>query len=82
MTETQHKPLSSGSKWLRWEPHVHAPGTIFNDQFKGDWASYLTALENASPPIRALAVTDYYLLETYSSVLAEKANGRLIRLRH
>lgn len=77
MTETRQYPLNSGSNWLRWEPHVHAPGTIFNDQFKGDWPNYLDALETAEPPIKALAVTDYYLLDTYRMVCAEKINGRL-----
>jgi hypothetical protein len=27
--------ISAGSLWRRWEPHVHAPRTIFNNQFKG-----------------------------------------------
>lgn len=70
-------PLNSGSRWLRWEPHVHAPGTLFNDQFKGNWDEYLKALEMASPPISAIAVTDYYLLDTYRSVMDYKAQGRL-----
>ena len=26
---------NSGARWHRWEPHVHAPGTILNDQFAG-----------------------------------------------
>lgn len=69
--------LNAGASWQRWEPHVHAPGTIFNDQFKGDWANYLEALENAEPPIKVIAVTDYYLLDTYQKVCAEKATGRL-----
>lgn len=69
--------LSSGSRWLRWEPHVHAPGTLFNDQFKDDWDGYLKALENAAPKISAIAVTDYYLLNTYRQVLEYKRAGRL-----
>lgn len=69
--------LSSGSTWLRWEPHIHAPGTNFNDQFKGNWDGYLTALQNSTPPIKALAVTDYYLLDTYRKVLTAKADGHL-----
>lgn len=77
MEASGEQPLNSGSNWLRWEPHVHAPGTIFNDQFKGDWESYLAALEAADPPIRAIAVTDYYLLDTYRNVCAEKKKGRL-----
>lgn len=59
---------------------MHAPGTVFNDQFKGPdrWDRYLAALEQASPAIEALAVTDYYATDTYEILAAEKAkNGRL-----
>jgi hypothetical protein len=50
--------------WHRWEPHIHAPGTVLNDQFKGadPWGDYLTALESRTPVIRALGITDYYSL--------------------
>ncbi len=72
--------LNAGSRWHRWEPHIHAPGTVFNDQFRGPtaWADYLTSLEQATPLIRAIAVTDYYCADTYRNVLREKRdNGRL-----
>ena len=65
--------LNSGSHWLRWDPHIHAPGTVINDQFKGDWEGYIKSLEEAVPTVRAIGVTDYYSLETYQKVLAEKA---------
>jgi hypothetical protein len=65
-------PIGPGSLWQRWDPHVHAPGTIFNDQFKGDWNAYFDALEAANPPIRALGITDYYGLETYQQLLARR----------
>lgn len=70
---------NKGSEWRRWEPHIHAPGTVMNDQFKGPtaWEDYLTALENAAPKIKALGVTDYYLTHTYEKVLAAKRSGRL-----
>jgi hypothetical protein len=69
----------AGSLWHRWEPHVHAPGTVLNDQFggAGSWDDYLTALEVATPSIRALGITDYYNLETYNHVLSEKLIDRL-----
>jgi hypothetical protein len=70
--QAEPKPLSSGSRWLRWDPHVHAPGTLLNDQFKGDWEGYLKALEESSPPIRAIGVTDYYLLDTYRQLVEHK----------
>ena len=72
-------PSYPGSKWHRWDPHIHAPGTVLNDQFKGNdaWNKYLAALESASPLIRALGVTDYYVLDTYERVLEFKNAGRL-----
>jgi hypothetical protein len=71
--------LSRGSEWRRWEPHIHAPGTVMNNQFSGPnaWGDYLTALEQATPVIEAIAVTDYYVTDTYEEVLRHKAAGRL-----
>ncbi len=70
--------LSRGSEWRRWEPHIHAPGTVMNNQFSGPtaWSDYLTALERAMPVIEAIAVTDYYVTDTYEEVLKHKAVGR------
>lgn len=75
--------LSRGSEWRRWEPHIHAPGTAMNNQFSGPraWEDYLTALEQASPVIEAIAVTDYYVTDTYEEVLRQRDAGRLPRAR-
>ena len=71
--------LSRGSEWRRWEPHIHAPGTVMNNQFSGPtaWNDYLAALEQATPVIEAIAVTDYYVTDTYEEVLRHRAGGRL-----
>ena len=71
--------IARGSEWRRWEPHIHAPGTILNNQFGGDdpWNCYLTTLETMSPKIEAIAVTDYYVTDTYEEALRRKATGRL-----
>ena len=71
--------MNRGSEWRRWEPHIHAPGTTMNNQFGGPnaWEEYLTALEKASPTIEAIAVTDYYVTDTYEEVLRFQATGRL-----
>jgi hypothetical protein len=78
---TSSPAVNSGSRWLRWEPHIHAPGTVLNNQFKEAtaWEGYLGALETAAPPIRALGVTDYYSTDTYEQLLDHKASGRLTR---
>jgi hypothetical protein len=50
-----------------------------NNQFSGPnaWGDYLTALEQARPVIEAVAVTDYYVTDTYKEVVRHKAAGRL-----
>lgn len=76
--EDSLRSLYAGSSWLRWEPHIHAPGTVLNDQFKPtEFDDYLTKLEAATPTIRALGVTDYYNLDCYERVSAAKKTGRL-----
>lgn len=71
--------ISRGSEWHRWEPHIHAPGTILNNQFGSSdpWNAYLTTLEELTPTIQAIAVTDYYVTETYEEFLKHKSAGRL-----
>jgi energy-coupling factor transporter ATP-binding protein EcfA2 len=66
-----------GSVWHRWDPHLHAPGTLLSDQFKGDWDAYLSKIEKSEPRIVALGVTDYFCIETYKEVRKRKAAGRL-----
>lgn len=72
-------PFNSGSKWLRWEPHIHTPGTVLNDQFgaSNPWEEYLTKIEDATPEIKALGVTDYYLTDCYKQVVEKKKKGWL-----
>ena len=68
-----------GSLWNRWEPHVHAPGTVVNNQFTGadSWERYLLALETSTPSIRAVGITDYYSTDSYEKVCEAKREGRL-----
>ncbi|QXQ17778.1 TrlF family AAA-like ATPase [Pseudomonas tolaasii] len=74
----QDNPSSfSGSSWKRWDPHIHTPGTLLNDQFDGDWNLYLTALEAAAPSIQALGITDYFSIESYRTIRQWKSLGRL-----
>lgn len=70
-----------GSLWHRWDPHLHAPGTLFNDQFGGDWERYLTTIEQSEPRIHALGVTDYFCIETYREVRRRREAGRLRDVR-
>lgn len=70
--------MSRGSEWHRWEPHIHAPGTVLNNQYPvNGWGNYLAALEAASPSLRAIGITDYCLSRSYEQVFEHKKTGRL-----
>ena len=71
--------MTRGSLWHRWDPHIHGPGTVLNDQFGGDdaWGAYLRAIEACTPCIEALGVTDYYTTNTYEEVLRRREQGHL-----
>ena len=77
--------LLRGSEWRRWDPHIHAPGTVLNDQypsFEGEpteeaWDLYLNALEASNPIIEAIGITDYYSTDCYQKVREFHQRGRL-----
>lgn len=77
MATDERNLYESGSQWRRWNPHLHAPGTLINDQFQNDWDGYLKAIENATPMVEVLGVTDYLSIECYKAVNAQKTGGRL-----
>lgn len=68
-----------GSIWRRWDPHIHAPGTVLNDQYVGAdrWSRFLTAIEESAPRIQALGVTDYASVDCYEQVVKFKGEGRM-----
>ena len=66
-----------GCEWRRWDPHLHAPGTLLNDRFSGDWDAYLERIELSEPRIEALGVTDYFCIRTYQQVRKWQEKNRL-----
>jgi hypothetical protein len=69
--------MTRGSEWRRWDPHLHAPGTLLNDQFNGDWEAYLQRIEASDPRIEAIGVTEYFCIRTYRELRRLKAAGRM-----
>ncbi len=64
--------------WHRWDPHIHAPGTLLSDQFKGDWEALSRHGRTLPrPKIEALGVTDYFCIDTYKEVRKREESGRL-----
>lgn len=71
-----------GSIWHRWDPHIHMPGTLKNDEFRCEDGKdivdeYVKCLNEASPAIRAVGITDYYVLDSYEKLFAIKNEGKL-----
>lgn len=65
-----------GSLWRRWDPHVHLPGTLLNDQFKGmSIEDALEALANTSPPVEVIGVTDYFTTDSYRRAATALESG-------
>jgi hypothetical protein len=79
MNTTVEAVSARGSLWHRWDPHIHTPGTVLNDQFGGSdpLEEFLQLIEKSDPPIRVLGVTDYCSLDCYEKVVEMKRAGRL-----
>jgi energy-coupling factor transporter ATP-binding protein EcfA2 len=81
MADYDSGPYESGSHWRRWNPHIHAPGTLLNDQFEGEWEKYLKAIEDAVPSVEVLGITDYLGIACYKAVRAHHQDGRLPKVK-
>ncbi len=78
MTNTDSKAGNRGSVWRRWEPHIHAPGTVLEDRFpkKNGWELYFDALESLSPPLEVIGVTDYCITRSYERFKEKKEKNQ------
>ena len=68
-----------GSIWHRWDPHIHIPGTLKNDNYKGEnpLDEFVQRINISSPPIKALGITEYYVLDGYEKILPIFNAGKL-----
>lgn len=75
---------SKGSLWRRWEPHIHTPGTIKNDEFTGvdledKWNKYIQDINNYSQDIAVIAITDYLCIENYLRFKREIRDNKITK---
>lgn len=61
---------------MRWDPHIHAPGTLLNNQYGEDWDNFIQLLLKSQPTPVALGVTDYFSLRGYKEA-RERLSGKL-----
>jgi hypothetical protein len=76
MPDKTAPPLSQGSVWRRWDPHVHLPGTLFNDEFgRATVVEALEELAACDPPIEAVGITDYFTTAGYREARSARGGG-------
>ncbi len=66
-----------GSIWRRWDLHVHTRDTIKANEFDGDWEEYISKIEAAPKDISVIGFTDYFRIDGYKKLAADKKAGRM-----
>lgn len=59
-----------GSTWKKWDPHLHTPASILNNNFGEDWDAYVKNLFKIliEKDIAAVGITDYFNIEGYKKI--------------
>ncbi len=76
------RKYNKGSEWRKWDLHLHAPSTVFNNQFKikgkgkDKWEKYVEEIESLED-ISVLGITDYFSIDGYRKMLEFKNQGRI-----
>jgi hypothetical protein len=73
--------FSVGSVWRRWEPHIHVPGTLLEDQYTIDIDEFCRRVTAARPVVEAVCVTEYYVLDSFYKIEAAWRDGKLPNVR-
>lgn len=72
-----------GATWGIWDLHVHTPASMVGG-YGGDtdeaWERFIVDLENLPSDFRAVGINDYWFLDGYRRVRAERAKGRISNL--
>lgn len=62
--------FKSGSRWRKWDLHLHTPNTKLNDQYQAIgaadiWDTFCEKIENSD--VAVFGITDYFSVENYTS---------------
>ena len=71
-----------GSKWRRWDLHVHTPLSALGNAYIGiKWADFVAELEKRAleNEIAAIGVTDYMSIEGYTRLLQDQNEGQFAK---
>ncbi|UWE17602.1 TrlF family AAA-like ATPase [Herbaspirillum huttiense] len=71
---------NAGSKWHKWDLHVHTPESLvhhYPGEKEAAWQAFLDDLEALPPEFKVIGINDYIFVDGYERVRAEKMAGRL-----
>ena len=74
----QEMLFPEGSKWRKWDLHIHSPLSILNNKYPKsasgdpDWGGFIDKLERSD--LAVIGITDYFSIEGFKKVLDLRNN--------
>lgn len=74
----------SGSRWRKWDLHLHTPETLKEDNYLGatpeeKWTGFCNDINTNEAEISVVGVTDYLLLDNYKKFLSLVEEGKITK---
>ena len=78
----QHKNITKGSIWRKWDLQVHAPEAKHADQYQTQhdldvWSTFIDHLKNSD--ISVFGITDYFSIDSYEKILEKIKNNEALK---
>ena len=72
-----------GSKWRKWDLHVHTPISIkqeYGGNEENSWIKFVEQIENLKEPYSVIGVNDYFTIEGYKKLKEFQNQGKLQKI--
>lgn len=74
----------SGSRWRKWDLHLHTPETLKEDNYSGNtpeekWGSFCTDINTNEAEISVVGITDYLLIDNYKKFVSLVDEGKITK---
>lgn len=76
--------FKSGSRWRRWDLHLHTPETLKEDNYTGTtpeekWTGFCNDINASEAEISVVGITDYLLIDNYKKFLSLIEEGKITK---
>lgn len=74
----------SGSRWRKWDLHLHTPETLKEDKYSGNtpeekWNTFCSDINKNEAEISVVGITDYLLIDNYKKFLSLVDEGKITK---